>query len=166
MNSMPFLNIIPIIVFFISSSCFSQAYFLKLDKLKNDSVVDSKFYNESHWVKIKTNDRRTLKGPFIVKNQNMVSVNGQEVALDNIYKIRFNNKHLAPGIALTVLGSAAFLTGLFATAVEDIFVEDTNNNAENATFLGFATMTSGILVLVKKDKYPKKKKWQLSILEK
>ena len=147
--------------------CFSQEYFLKLDKIRLGEVIKTKTFYEGHWVRIKTTDGKKHKGNYFVVDPNTIRINDQKIKLSNVAKIRFDNKHLLGGIALTTLGAPAFLFGVAATGVEDIFVrEDTNVLPELVAITGFLALGSGAVILSNKDKFVVKKKWQLSILKK
>ncbi len=144
---------------------FSQAYFLKVDRLKKGEIVKTKTYYEGHWVKLKTINGSKLKGNYFIYDENTIIVNDQKVALNDILRIRFDNRHLFSGTLLTILGPPTFLIGLTATALEDSFSrEDNNSNAEIATALGLGALVGGIVILSNKNKRPLKKKWKVSIL--
>lgn len=151
----------------VGHSCFSQEYFLKLDKIRRGEVIKTKSFYEGHWVRLKTTNGQKHKGNYFVVDENTIKVNNQDIKLSDVSKIRFDNKHLFGGITLTSLGAPAFLLGVVVVGVEDIFVrEDTNILPEVMATSGFLAFVSGIVILSNKDKFVVKKKWQLSILEK
>ncbi len=155
-----------VLVFIPIVSAMAQEYVLKFEKVRNGEIKKTRIFEEGTILIVRTKDAR-YKGVFAIKDKQSIILDGGEIIkLSDIVKFRKPNGRLFGGITLTVLGGVTTWGGLLASSLEDIFDDDTNDNAENATVIGFLAMTSGIVLMTNYNHKPEKINWNLSIEEK
>jgi len=145
----------------------AQEYFLKLEKVKNGYVRKTRIFEEGTVLILRTTNGIRQKGIFAIKdNESIILNNGAIIQLKDIKKVRSPNGKLAGGLTLFTLGSLAFSGGLLGMAVEDIFGDDSNSNAEIVTVAGLASFTTGIVLMSHHNYKPKNGIWRISIGQK
>ena len=150
----------------VNLTAIAQEHQLKLEKLRKGKVKRTKIFEQGDFLIVKTYDGHRYKGVFAVNDsESIVLEGGSIVKLTEIAKIRKRNSKLFGGVTLIVLGTATSFLGMWAIALEDIFNNDNNTNAEIATIAGVATLAGGIVLLSRYNYHPQYGKWRLSVVK-
>lgn len=105
--------IIILALVFITNIAFSQQ---KGILLSSKIVDDTEFYKENKRVKIKTEDGDKHTGRIKIIDENTISINDKNIAIESIVKIRSQSLFSAIlSTTLFVVGSVAIIGGLTAT---------------------------------------------------
>lgn len=130
-----------IIILLFSLNAFSQSNERKLIISGKNSVV----INNGDIIKVVTKDGFITKGAVSLPNDNSININGSEIAITNISKIRVKQQgvNIPLGTVITIIGAGGTAFGITLIAIG---VSLTNENSFGGAIIGFLFYGAGAII--------------------